>query len=168
MSRIILTTGCFDLFHVGHLRLLQASKWLDNRFNYLVVGINADETVRKLKGEERPIIPLNERIEIIKSFCFVNEVVVFHEPTPIELIKAIKPHVFVKGRGYNRDNMPEFKMVESYGGQVFLFDDSTNQSTSNIVRKIKNDSIIPATVPPTVQKPCITIVDDRFHRRSIL
>src|ERR1043166_4038641 len=96
-KRIVTTNGCFDLLHVGHVRILKAARELGD---VLIVGINSDASVRELKGESRPITPENERAEILSSLWFVDFVTVFSEDTPVEFLRQVKPWIHVKGSDY--------------------------------------------------------------------
>jgi len=131
--KIVFTNGCFDLLHIGHLRTLQKAKSLGD---ILIVGVNSDSSVRRIKGRGRPIIPENERAEIIASLECVDYVVIFSEPDPIKLIKTIKPDVHVKGGDYDIDKLPEAEIVKSYGGEIVLTDIVADHSTTKIIEQI--------------------------------
>jgi len=131
--KIVFTNGCFDLLHIGHLRTLQKAKSLGD---ILIVGVNSDTSVRRIKGRGRPIIPENERAEIIASLECVDYVVIFSELDPIKLIKAIKPDVHVKGGDYDIDKLPEAEIVKSYGGEIVLTDIVVDHSTTKIIEQI--------------------------------
>lgn len=130
-ATVVLANGCFDLFHVGHVRYLEGAKSLGD---LLVVGVNCDEQVRRLKGEKRPIIPEKERAEIIASVRFVDYVTIFYEPTVEELIKAIRPDFHAKGTDYTIETVPEKEIVRKYGGKVAIVGDPKNHSSSEIIR----------------------------------
>lgn len=134
-KRIVLANGCFDLFHVGHIRYLAGAKELGE---CLIVGINSDEQVRKLKGENRPFMPENERAEIVSALKFVDFVTIFTEPTVEELIRAIRPDFHAKGTDYTINNVPEREIVKEYGGQVAIVGDPKNHSSTEIIEKITN------------------------------
>ena len=113
---IIFTNGCFDRIHVGHIRLLKYCHDICLRespfgFNF-IVGINSDESVRRLKGPDRPVYPLQYRVEVLESICYVNWIEVFEEDTPLELIKRIKPDIIVKGGDYKPENVVGNEYVE--------------------------------------------------------
>src|SRR5262245_44754889 len=108
-AKIVLANGCFDLFHVGHIRYLAGAKELGD---ILVVGINSDEQVKKLKGANRPFMPENERAEIVSALKFVDYVTIFDEPTVTELIRAIRPDFHAKGTDYTTDTVPEREIVK--------------------------------------------------------
>ncbi len=133
-ERVVFTNGCFDLFHVGHLRLLREAK---NLGDVLVVGINSDDSVKRLKGEGRPLISGNDRAHIIAALDCVNYVTLFHEDTPLELIKLLKPDVLVKGGDYASEAVIGKDFVEGYGGRVCIIPLLEGISTSDLVNKIK-------------------------------
>lgn len=130
-AKIVLANGCFDLFHVGHIRYLAGAKALGN---ILIVGINSDEQVRKLKGENRPFMPENERAEIISALKFVDYVTIFPEPTVTELIRAIRPDFHAKGTDYTTETVPEREIVAEYGGQVAIVGDPKNHSSTELIK----------------------------------
>jgi D-glycero-beta-D-manno-heptose 1-phosphate adenylyltransferase len=132
-KKIVLANGCFDLFHVGHIRYLQAAKELGD---LLIVGINSDEQVRKLKGLNRPFMPENERAEIIDALACVDYVTVFSEPTVTELIRAVRPDFHAKGTDYTTETVPEKDIVAEYGGQVKIVGDPKNHSSTDLLKKI--------------------------------
>ena len=130
---IVTTNGCFDLIHVGHLRYLQAAKKLGD---LLVVGINSDSSVRKLKGEKRPLIPENERAEMLAGLNCVDYVVIFPELEPISLLSELKPDIHVKGGDYTIEQVIERKVVEENGGKVIVGLNIAGKSTTNIIQTI--------------------------------
>jgi D-glycero-beta-D-manno-heptose 1-phosphate adenylyltransferase len=134
-KKIVLANGCFDLFHVGHIRYLQGAKALGD---ILVVGINSDEQVRRLKGETRPFMPEKERAEILSAIFFVDYVTIFPEPTVEELIHAIRPDFHAKGTDYTTETVPEREIVKKYGGQVAIVGDPKDHSSSALIEKTKN------------------------------
>ena len=131
---IVLANGCFDFFHVGHIRYLAEAKTLGD---YLIVGINSDEQVRKLKGDNRPLIPEQERAEIISALRFVDYVTVFPEPTVEELIRVLRPDFHAKGTDYTVDSVPEREIVREYGGKVAIVGDPKNHSSTDLICKIR-------------------------------
>ena len=131
---IVLANGCFDFFHVGHIRYLAEAKALGD---FLIVGINSDDQVRKLKGENRPLIPERERAEIISALRFVDYVTVFPEPTVEELIRALRPDFHAKGTDYTVDTVPEREIVREYGGKVAIVGDPKNHSSTDLIEKIR-------------------------------
>lgn len=131
--QIILTNGCFDVFHAGHIRYLAAAKDLGG---FVVVGINSDEEVRSLKGEGRPYISELERAEIVSSLRFVDAVTIFREPNVEALIAAIRPDIHAKGTDYTEDTVPEREMVKSYGGRVAIVGDPKDHSSTEMISRI--------------------------------
>jgi D-glycero-beta-D-manno-heptose 1-phosphate adenylyltransferase len=130
---IVLANGCFDLFHAGHIRYLAGAKDLGDA---LVVGINSDEQVRILKGQNRPFIDENERAEIVSALRFVDFVTIFPEPTVEELILAIRPDFHAKGTDYTVDTVPEREIVRSYGGKVAIVGDPKDHSSTDLIKKV--------------------------------
>jgi rfaE bifunctional protein nucleotidyltransferase chain/domain len=132
-AKIVLANGCFDLFHVGHIRYLAGAKALGD---ILIVGINSDEQVRKLKGKNRPLMPENERAEIVSALRFVDFVTIFPEPTVTELIRAIRPDFHAKGTDYTTETVPEREIVREYGGQVAIVGDPKDHSSTELIGKV--------------------------------
>jgi D-glycero-beta-D-manno-heptose 1-phosphate adenylyltransferase len=130
-ERVTLTNGNFDLLHVGHVRYLRGAKALGGK---LVVAINSDESVRTLKGEGRPIMPENERAEIVAALADVDAVVVFPELDVRSIIREIHPDVHAKGTDYTEGSVPERDVVAEYGGRVAIVGDAKDHSTSEIIR----------------------------------
>jgi len=130
-ERIVLTNGNFDLLHVGHVRYLRGAKALGGK---LVVAINSDESVRALKGEGRPVMPAEERAEIVAALADVDAVVIFPELDVRALIREIRPDIQAKGTDYTVDSVPERDAVAEYGGRVAIVGDPKNHSTSEIIR----------------------------------
>jgi rfaE bifunctional protein nucleotidyltransferase chain/domain len=130
-DRITLANGCFDLLHVGHVRYLQAAKQLGGR---LVVAINSDDSVRALKGAGRPLMPAEERAEILAALADVDAVVIFPEHDVRALIREIHPDVQAKGTDYTTASVPEADAVREYGGQVAIVGDPKDHSASEIIR----------------------------------
>ena len=130
-ERVTLANGCFDLLHVGHVRYLHAAKKLGGR---LVVAINADESVRKLKGADRPLMPAEERAEILSALSDVDAVLIFSEPDVRALIRELHPDVHAKGTDYTAETVPERDAVLEYGGRVEIVGDPKDHSASEIIR----------------------------------
>lgn len=130
-ERVTLANGAFDLLHVGHVRYLRAAKELGGR---LVVAVNSDASVRALKGEGRPVMPENERAEIVAALADVDAVVIFPEPDVRAIIREIRPDVHAKGTDYTADSVPERDAVAEYGGRVEIVGDAKDHSTSDIIR----------------------------------
>ena len=136
-NMIILANGCFDIFHAGHVRYLAGAKALGG---ILVVGINSDEQVRKLKGAGRPHTPQDERAEIVSALRCVDLVTVFEEPTVTELIRAIRPDFHAKGTDYTVDTVPEREIVLEYGGRVAIVGDPKDHSSTDMISRISGGS----------------------------
>ncbi len=130
-ERIILANGNFDLLHVGHVRYLRGAKALGGK---LVVAINSDESVRALKGEGRPLMPAEERAEIIAALGDVDAVIIFPELDVRALIREIRPDIQAKGTDYTVDSVPERDAVAECGGRVAIVGDAKNHSTSDMIR----------------------------------
>jgi len=133
-EKIVFTNGCFDILHIGHARYLAQAKALGSR---LVVGMNSDESTRALKGPERPIVPENERAEMLASLRAVDAVAVFDEATPDELIRAVKPDIHTKGGDYKPEDLPEAKTVQELGGVVCVLGLVEDRSTTRLVEIIR-------------------------------
>lgn len=134
-KKIVFTNGCFDLIHIGHVRyLMEAKKFGD----VLIVGLNSDESVRSIKGNLRPVNPQKERAEMLAAMEMVDFIAVFDEDTPAELISIIKPDTHVKGGDYSPDQIPERKVLESYGGKLEIVNMVEGYSTTRLIEKIKN------------------------------
>lgn len=131
--KVVFTNGCFDLLHVGHIRLLKEAKSLGD---LLVVGINSDKSVKSLKGHLRPLQSEQDRAEILSALKFVDYVTIFEEETPLELIKAIRPKVLVKGGDWSIDKIVGASFVESYGGIVRSLSFVPGKSTTKIIEKL--------------------------------
>ena len=133
-KKIVFTNGCFDILHAGHVSYLFQAKKLGD---ILVVGINSDTSIKRIKGKKRPIIPEEARALLVASLYFVDYVTVFEEDTPIELIKAIKPHIHVKGGDYIAEELPEYQTIKDIGGEVKILPLLKGVSTTNIIEEIK-------------------------------
>lgn len=135
---VVFTNGCFDILHVGHVRYLREARGLGD---LLVVGVNSDGSVRRLKGPDRPINSENDRAEVLASLECVDCVTLFDEDTPVELIEAIRPDVDVKGGDYVIEDMPEAKVMQAIGGRVeiipFAATDSKGFSTTSTLLSIR-------------------------------
>lgn len=132
-ARVVLANGCFDVLHVGHVRYLAGARELGD---VLVVGINSDQQVARLKGPDRPVMPAAERAEIVASLESVTYVTIFDEPTVTELLLALKPDVHAKGTDYTEETVPERAVVRSYGGRVAIVGDPKDHSTSAILNRL--------------------------------
>jgi rfaE bifunctional protein nucleotidyltransferase chain/domain len=136
-ARIVFTNGCFDLLHPGHLALLRHAASLGDA---LVVGLNSDASVRALKGPERPVVPELQRAQMLAALPLVAFVIVYDELQAVETIKAVRPHVYVKGGDYRKGDIPEVAVVESLGGEVVLARLIPGCSTTGIVTGMKQGS----------------------------
>jgi glycerol-3-phosphate cytidylyltransferase len=132
-KKVVFTNGCFDILHVGHLRYLNEAKECGD---ILVVGVNSDDSVRRLKGPTRPINNEDDRAEMLCGLKAVDYAVIFTEDTPNNLIGELKPNIHVKGGDYKKEDLPETKIVESYGGEVRILQLVDGKSTTNVVNKI--------------------------------
>lgn len=132
-KRIVFTNGCFDLLHAGHVKYLQKAR---NLGDLLVLGLNSDASVRRLKGAKRPLIDQEERAHLLAALDCIDYVVVFDEDTPLELITAIKPYILAKGGDYALEDVVGKSVVESYGGRVELITFVDGKSTSNIIERV--------------------------------
>jgi D-beta-D-heptose 7-phosphate kinase/D-beta-D-heptose 1-phosphate adenosyltransferase len=132
--RVVFTNGCFDLLHAGHLALLEEAR---RHGDVLVVGINSDASVRALKGEGRPVVPQQERAEILSALEPVDRVVVYDEPTPLETIRALRPDVLVKGADWAEDAIVGRDVVESAGGRVVRVELLPGRSTSAVLQRVR-------------------------------
>ena len=133
-ERVILANGCFDLLHVGHIRYLHGAKALGGK---LVVALNSDESVRKLKGEGRPLMPERERAEILAALTDVDAVVIFSEPDVRALIREMRPDVQAKGTDYTPESVPERDVVMECGGRVEIVGDRKDHSTTEYLAQMK-------------------------------
>jgi D-glycero-beta-D-manno-heptose 1-phosphate adenylyltransferase len=132
-KRVVFANGCFDLIHVGHVRYLEDAK---GQGDLLIVGINSDVSVERLKGYGRPLQSEAERCEILGSFDCVDYIVVFNDPTVDALLLDLKPDVHAKGTDYTEDNVPERDTVASYGGKVAIVGDAKDHSTRDLINDI--------------------------------
>ncbi|MBU6500550.1 MAG: D-glycero-beta-D-manno-heptose 1-phosphate adenylyltransferase [Patescibacteria group bacterium] len=133
---IVTTNGCFDILHVGHTNYLENAK---NMGDILIVGLNSDKSVKRNKGDKRPIVGEKERAKVIAALTAVDYVFIFNEETPKPWLLKIKPHIHVKGGDYGYgQNLIEKKLVEKYGGRMALAPHVKNRSTTKLIKKIKN------------------------------
>lgn len=133
--KIAFTNGCFDILHYGHILYLKQAKSLGD---ILIVGLNSDASVRRIKGNQRPIIPEIERAEILDAVKPIDYVVIFEEDTPENLIHIVKPDFLIKGGDYKAEDVVGARFVQSYGGKVVILPYIQGNSTTNIIQKIKN------------------------------
>ena len=135
-KKIVFTNGCFDLIHLGHIEILARSSDFGDK---LIIGVNSDLSIKKLKGENRPIIQQSSRIRQLSALEFVDAVVLFDEDTPLKLIETIKPDVITKGGDYTAKNVVGNEVVSQKNGEVVIIPLTQGYSTTSILNKIKND-----------------------------
>ena len=135
-KKVVFTNGCFDLIHLGHIEILARSADYGDK---LIIGVNSDLSIKKLKGENRPIIEESSRIRQLSALEFVDAVVLFDEETPIKLIETIKPDVITKGGDYTAKNVVGNEVVSQKSGEVVIIPLTQGYSTTSILNKIKND-----------------------------
>jgi len=133
---VALTNGCFDLLHVGHVRLIAAAR---AHGELLVVALNTDASARRNKGPARPVVPLGERMEVIAALAGVDFVTSFDEPTASELLGAIRPDVHVKGTDWTRETVSERAIVEAYGGRIAICGDPKTHSSTALLGALRPD-----------------------------
>lgn len=133
-KKIVFTNGCFDILHLGHVQYLTYARSLGD---CLVLGLNSDASVKRLKGPERPIVPEDERAEMLLGLKAIDYVVLFEEDTPTNLITAIRPDILIKGADWSH-NVVGREVVEEYGGKVMLAKLVEGKSTTNIIKKIED------------------------------
>ena len=131
---LVFTNGCFDILHAGHVRYLTAARELGD---ILIVGLNSDASVRKLKGEGRPVNPAADRAEVLAGLRAVDHVVVFDEDTAEELVRRLQPDIYVKGGDYSLDRLPESAIVAAYGGRTVLVPMVEGRSTTNVIQRLQ-------------------------------
>lgn len=134
-KRIVFTNGCFDIIHLGHIDYLSKARDLGD---ILLIGLNTDNSVKRLKGSNRPIINQLERSVLLASLLFVDGVILFDEDTPYNLINKIKPHILVKGSDYKKEDIVGADIIEKTGGEIITIDFLEGYSTTSILNKIKN------------------------------
>jgi len=133
-GKIVFTNGCFDIIHAGHVSYLSAAKALGD---ILILGLNSDKSVKKLKGKSRPINTQQDRATVLAAFSFVDYVIIFEEDTPYELIKELQPDILVKGGDWHRDQIVGSDLVLKRGGKVLSLSYVQGLSTTNILDKLK-------------------------------
>lgn len=134
---VAFANGCFDLLHVGHLRYLQGARAAAGPKGVLVVALNTDASVRKLKGPTRPLMTLKERAELVGALACVDYVTSFGEPKAEKTLKVLRPHLQAKGTDYTVDNVPEAALMRSLGGKVVITGDPKDHSTTALISKVK-------------------------------
>jgi rfaE bifunctional protein nucleotidyltransferase chain/domain len=130
---VVTTNGCFDVLHVGHIRYLQQAK---RQGDILIVAINSDDSVRAIKGDKRPLVPENERAEILAALECVDYVMIFPELDPVQFLKELRPDIHVKGGDYRLDQIVEREAVRSIGAELRLIPGAPGKSTSNLIELI--------------------------------
>ncbi len=130
---LVFTNGCFDLIHRGHVEYLKKAR---SYGDYLIIAVNSDSSVRKIKGEERPLIPLSDRLFILSHFTFIDFLIPFDEETPEKLIKEILPDVLIKGSDYGEDEIVGSEIVKNNGGRVITIPFIKGKSSSGIIEEI--------------------------------
>lgn len=133
-KKVVFTNGCFDILHIGHVRYLKESAKCGD---ILVIGLNSDNSVKRLKGETRPINNELDRAELLSELGFVDYVVIFEENTPEKLLDEIKPNIYTKGADYTLETLPEAKTVLKNGGRVEFINLVEGKSTTNVIKKIE-------------------------------
>jgi D-beta-D-heptose 7-phosphate kinase/D-beta-D-heptose 1-phosphate adenosyltransferase len=133
-EKIVFTNGCFDVLHAGHIQYLEQARALGD---VLVIGLNSDASVRRLKGPSRPLVPQNDRARILAALEAVSYVMIFEEDTPAETLGLLRPDIHVKGGDYSGDDLPEGEIVRAYGGTVKVLEFLQGRSTTALVKKIR-------------------------------
>ncbi|MBQ8847401.1 MAG: D-glycero-beta-D-manno-heptose 1-phosphate adenylyltransferase [Candidatus Gastranaerophilales bacterium] len=134
-KKTVFTNGCFDILHIGHVRYLKESAKCGD---ILIIGLNSDNSVRRLKGPTRPINNELDRAELLSELSFVDYVVIFDENTPEKLLDELKPDIYTKGADYTLETLPEAKTVLKNGGKVEFINLVEGKSTTNVIKKIEN------------------------------
>jgi D-beta-D-heptose 7-phosphate kinase / D-beta-D-heptose 1-phosphate adenosyltransferase len=135
--RVVFTNGCFDILHRGHITYLNRAKGLGD---VLIVGVNSDAGVRRLKGSGRPVNPLDDRLHVLEALSCVDHVIAFDDDTPEGVIEHVAPDVFVKGGDYQREDLPEGDLVERLGGSVRILPYVEDRSTTRIIARVREDA----------------------------
>ncbi|EMJ95569.1 D-glycero-beta-D-manno-heptose 1-phosphate adenylyltransferase [Leptospira alstonii] len=131
--KIVFTNGCFDLVHKGHITYLSQARELGD---FLWVGLNSDSSVKRLKGEQRPVVCEEDRAVLLSNLRFVDAVTIFPQDTPLDLIRLVKPAIHVKGGDYKAEDLPETPMIREFGGEVQILPFVPGKSTSLLIQKI--------------------------------
>ena len=143
--RVVFTNGCFDILHSGHVTYLHAAKQLGD---VLIVGLNTDESIKRIKGQHRPINCLSDRLQVLAGLSSVDHVIAFGtecDDTPVPLIRLVRPHVFVKGGDYTKEKLPEAETVEACGGEIVFIDQVPDHSTTRIINRITEVALVAKT-----------------------
>ena len=131
-QKMVFTNGCFDVLHVGHVRYLKEAKACGD---FLLVAINTDESVKRLKGSSRPVFTLQDRAEVLSALSCVDAIVSFEQDTPLKLLNCLQPPIYVKGGDYTKERLPEYPVVSAYGGKVYCLSFYEGYSSSNIINR---------------------------------
>ena len=132
-KKTVFTNGCFDILHLGHVKLLNEAKKLGE---ILIIGLNSDESIKKLKGKKRPIMNQKTRSYILSSMCFVDFIILFNEKTPLSLIKKLNPDILVKGNEYKKKEIVGYDFMQQNNKKIHLISMEKNYSSSNIIKYI--------------------------------
>jgi len=135
-KKVVFSNGCFDILHYGHIKYLEDAK---HKGDYLIVAVNSDSSIRKIKAQNRPIIGQSDRLKTIAALACVDFVVLFNEDNPLRLIRALRPDILIKGSDWNKNKIIGADFVKSYGGKVITVDLVKGRSTSAIIKKIVKD-----------------------------
>jgi len=138
-KRVVFTNGCFDLLHFGHVMYLEKAK---AKGDILIVAVNADSSVRRIKGKNRPIVNEKDRACVVAALVSVDYVVLFKEDTPLKTIQALKPDILIKGADWNKNNIVGAEFVKRHGGRVATVQLARSRSTTNLIRKIARISSV--------------------------
>ena len=135
--QVVFANGCFDLFHVGHVRYLEGAR---QQGDVLVVGVNSDRSVHQLKGEGRPLLPEDARAELLAAMECVDYVVIFDDATAESILRDLRPHVHCKGTDYTEATVPEREVIKDWGGRVAIVGDSKDHSTRDLLARIAHSN----------------------------
>ncbi len=133
-KKIVFTNGCFDLIHPGHIKLLKTAK---KKADILILGINSDRSIKRIKGKQRPILDEKSRVQVLSSIIYINYITVFSEPTPLKTIKKIKPDILVKGADWEKEDIVGSDFVQKSGGRILRVPLKKEVSTTSLIKKIK-------------------------------
>jgi len=133
-KEVVFTNGCFDLVHAGHVHLLEKAR---AQGDALFVGLNSDESIRRIKSSDRPVMPENDRVTVLEAIRYVDEVVVFDEDTPLRVIQELEPDVLVKGADYAVDEIVGARWVQEHGGRVYRVPLVEGRGTTEIIKSIQ-------------------------------
>lgn len=134
-GRIVFTNGCFDILHPGHVAYLSAARKLGDM---LVIGLNSDTSVARLKGPSRPIVPEQDRATVLEALEAVDAVLIFDEDTPVNLMREVRPHVYVKGGDYKVEDLPEAKVARELNAETVILPYEEGYSTTNLIQRIRD------------------------------